>query len=96
MNFLPIPALDGGRLFLLLFEMLTGKKVNPKFEESLHKIGFVLLMALMVFVVIKGYCSTSAITILERLDNMSTKIIKVGNVLIGGGHSISIPIYDYN
>ena len=54
MNLLPIPALDGGRVFLLLVtwcvERVTRKKLDPKYEGYIHTAGFVLLMALMVFV----------------------------------------------
>ena len=50
MNLLPLPALDGGRLVFLLIEALTKKKVNPNIEGMIHFAGFVLLMALMVFV----------------------------------------------
>ena len=54
MNLLPIPALDGGRVFLLLvtwlIESVTRKKINPKYEAYIHTAGFILLMGLMVFV----------------------------------------------
>lgn len=50
MNLLPLPALDGGRLVFLLIEVVTKKKVNPNIEGMIHFAGFVLLMALMVFV----------------------------------------------
>lgn len=54
MNLLPIPGLDGGRLFLMLvtwlFEKITRRRFNPKFEGYINIAGFVLLMALMVFV----------------------------------------------
>ena len=50
MNLLPLPALDGGRLVFLLIEAVTKKKVNPNVEGMIHFAGFVLLMALMVFV----------------------------------------------
>ncbi len=54
MNMLPIPALDGGRVFFLLvtwlIESVTRKKINPKYEGYIHTAGFILLMALMVFV----------------------------------------------
>lgn len=57
MNMLPLPALDGGRLFLLLvtavIEKLTRKKVNPKYEGMIHAIGMVLLLALMAFITLK-------------------------------------------
>lgn len=47
-NLIPLPAFDGGRAFFLLIEKLTGKKVPPKVENTIHTIGFVLLMILMV------------------------------------------------
>lgn len=50
MNLLPIPALDGGRLVFLLFELVRGKPIDPKKEGYIHLAGFVLLMLLMVFV----------------------------------------------
>ncbi len=54
MNMLPIPALDGGRIFFLIvtwiIEKVSRKKVNPKYEGYIHTAGFVLLMGLMVFV----------------------------------------------
>lgn len=50
MNLLPLPALDGGQLVFLLIEAVTKKKVNPNIEGMIHFAGFVLLMALMVFV----------------------------------------------
>lgn len=50
MNLLPLPVLDGGRLVFLLIEAVTKKKVNPNIEGMIHFAGFVLLMALMVFV----------------------------------------------
>ena len=54
MNMLPIPALDGGRVFLLLvtwvIEGVTKKKLDPKYEGAIHAAGMVLLLALMAFV----------------------------------------------
>jgi regulator of sigma E protease len=50
MNLLPIPALDGGRLVFLSLEAISGKPIAPEKEGFIHFIGFVLLMALMVFV----------------------------------------------
>ncbi len=49
-NLLPLPALDGGRLFFLLIEAIRRKPVNPKYEGFIHFIGFALLMTLMVFI----------------------------------------------
>ena len=50
MNLLPIPALDGGRLFLMLIEAVTRKRVPEKVEGYIHMTGFVLLMGLMVLI----------------------------------------------
>ena len=47
MNLIPLPALDGGRLFFLLIELITRKKVNQKIEGMVHFIGLMLLMLLM-------------------------------------------------
>ena len=54
MNMLPIPALDGGRVFLLLvtslIETVTGKKLDPKYEAYVHGAGMVLLLGLMAVI----------------------------------------------
>lgn len=50
LNILPIPALDGGRFFFMIIEMLTGKKVSPKYEAYAHGVGLVLLLGLMAVV----------------------------------------------
>lgn len=49
MNFLPIPALDGGYILFLVFEMLTGKQPSDKFLEYANQVGFWILIALLVF-----------------------------------------------
>lgn len=50
MNFLPIPALDGGYVVFLLYEMISGKEPSEKVFETALKIGMALLLLLMVFV----------------------------------------------
>lgn len=50
MNFLPIPALDGGHVVFLLIEMIQGKPLSDKFLERAQIAGFFILLALMVFV----------------------------------------------
>lgn len=52
LNVLPIPALDGGRLFFILIEAITRKKVNQQFESYVHAVGMALLLALIVFITI--------------------------------------------
>ncbi|MBE6021768.1 MAG: site-2 protease family protein [Cellulosilyticum sp.] len=50
MNLLPLPALDGGRIFFILIEMIRGKAIPPEKEGAVHFIGMVLLMLLTVAV----------------------------------------------
>jgi regulator of sigma E protease len=50
MNLLPIPALDGGHAVFLLIEMIKGEPLSDKFMERAQLVGFVILIALMVFV----------------------------------------------
>lgn len=49
MNILPIPALDGGHVMFLLYEMVSGRKPNDKVMEYAQLIGFFLLIALVLF-----------------------------------------------
>ena len=49
MNLLPIPALDGGHVVFVLYEMITGRKPSDKFLEYAQITGFVILMALLLF-----------------------------------------------
>lgn len=57
MNLLPIPALDGGRVFCLLLtaavEGVTHKKIDPKYEGYIHGTGMLLLLGLMAIVMFK-------------------------------------------
>jgi regulator of sigma E protease len=50
MNALPIPALDGGHVMVLLYEMISGRKPSEKFMERTQQIGTFILLALMVYV----------------------------------------------
>ena len=49
MNILPIPALDGGHVMFLCYEMVTGRKPSDKFLEYAQVIGFFLLIALVLY-----------------------------------------------
>ncbi len=49
MNLLPIPALDGGHVMFLLYEMITGRKPNERFMEYAQMVGFFLLLALVIY-----------------------------------------------
>jgi regulator of sigma E protease len=49
MNLLPIPALDGGHVMFLLYEMISGRKPSDKFLENAQMVGFFLLITLLLF-----------------------------------------------
>jgi regulator of sigma E protease len=49
MNVLPIPALDGGHVMFLLYEIVSGRKANDKFMEYAQVFGFFLLLSLVLF-----------------------------------------------
>ena len=49
-NILPLPAFDGGHALFLIIEKIKGSPVNPKYENIIHSIFFVLLMILMIYV----------------------------------------------
>ena len=50
MNLLPIPALDGGHVMFLSYEIISRRKPSDKFLENAQKVGMVFLLALMVFI----------------------------------------------
>ncbi len=50
MNVLPIPALDGGHVLFLLYEIITGRKPHDKFMEYAQMVGMIILFALLIFV----------------------------------------------
>jgi regulator of sigma E protease len=49
LNLLPIPALDGGHVLFVLYEMITRRKPSDKFLEYAQMVGMVLLLTLVVF-----------------------------------------------
>lgn len=49
-NILPLPAFDGGHVLFIIIEKIKGSKIDPKVENTIHNIGFILLMILMVLV----------------------------------------------
>lgn len=56
-NLLPVPALDGGRLFFFLIEFLRGKPINPKYESFVHFAGLCVLLLIMLLVSVKDIFS---------------------------------------
>lgn len=57
LNLFPIPALDGGRLLFTSFEIITRRRLPPKYENAIHMVGFVLLLALLVYINIMDFVS---------------------------------------
>ena len=53
LNFLPIPALDGGRIFFLAIEKIKGRRIDPKLENFIHALGFAFLILIMILVTYK-------------------------------------------
>ena len=51
-NMLPIPALDGGRLFFICIEAIRGRRISPERESLVHFVGIVVLIALMILIAV--------------------------------------------
>jgi len=66
-NFLPFPALDGGRALFLVIEKIKGRPVSKSFENAVHTIGFALLLVLMIFVTIRDFVNFE---IVEKIKNI--------------------------
>jgi regulator of sigma E protease len=49
-NLLPFPALDGGRIFFVLLELILRRRVKPEFENYVHAVGFAILILFMIYV----------------------------------------------
>ncbi len=49
-NLLPFPALDGGRIFFVLLELILRRRVKPEFENYVHAVGFAILIVFMIYV----------------------------------------------
>ncbi|MBQ2274750.1 MAG: site-2 protease family protein, partial [Clostridia bacterium] len=56
-NLLPLPALDGGRLLFILFEIIFRKAVPQKYEGFVHAVGFVILILIMIAITAKDIWS---------------------------------------
>jgi regulator of sigma E protease len=53
MNLFPIPGLDGGRLAFLGYELVTRRRANQKVETTVHMVGILILMVILVMVSVK-------------------------------------------
>ena len=51
-NVLPFPALDGGRIIFVIYEMLTRKRANPKLEATINNVGMLLLLGLILLITV--------------------------------------------
>lgn len=71
-NFLPFPALDGGRVLFLLIEKLRGRPVDSKIESFIHQIGLSLLLILVAFVTLKDIIRFS-----DRFQNLWANILNI-------------------
>ncbi|GAC1315467.1 MAG: M50 family metallopeptidase [Chloroflexota bacterium] len=56
-NMLPIPALDGGRLFFVILESIRGRRIPPEREAAYHFVGIVVLLTLMVIISFNDFVS---------------------------------------
>ena len=56
-NLLPIPALDGGRLFFMFIELIIRRPIPQKFEKWVHAVGMILLLAFMAVISFKDIVS---------------------------------------
>ena len=54
MNILPIPALDGGHVMFLLFEMVTGREPSTQVRIIAQQIGLLIVFALMAYLILNG------------------------------------------
>ncbi|HUS31987.1 MAG TPA: M50 family metallopeptidase [Kofleriaceae bacterium] len=54
-NLLPLPALDGGRLVFLTYELVTRRRANPKIEATVHMAGIMVLAVVMILVTLRDF-----------------------------------------
>jgi regulator of sigma E protease len=54
-NLLPIPALDGGRILLILPELLLRRRVPPQLENTIHLVGFAVLLVLLIYINVQDF-----------------------------------------
>jgi regulator of sigma E protease len=59
-NFLPLPALDGGRIIFLLIEKIKGSPVKKEIEAGVHNVGFIALIILILVITVKDVSQYTA------------------------------------
>ncbi|HSO26647.1 MAG TPA: M50 family metallopeptidase [Anaerolineales bacterium] len=55
LNLFPIPALDGGRILLILPEIIFRRRIPPHYENMIHLVGFTLLLILIIFINVQDF-----------------------------------------
>jgi regulator of sigma E protease len=53
-NLLPVPALDGGRLIFLLWELISRRRVNQRVEQTIHMVGMVALLSFVLYITVSN------------------------------------------
>ena len=66
-NFLPFPALDGGRVLFLVIEKLRGKAVSQVIEQWAHQVGFVILIVLALLITLRDISRFELLDVIKRL-----------------------------
>lgn len=61
LNLLPLPAVDGGHLFLIIIEAIRGRRLPREFEERVHYAGLIVLLGLGVFLIFKDILTLSKV-----------------------------------
>ena len=51
-NIIPLPAFDGGHILFIIIEAIKGKPISPKVENTIHAVGMIFLLLLMLVVTI--------------------------------------------
>lgn len=67
LNLMPIPALDGGHLFILLLEKIRGKEISTKFKNTATLIGFAFMITLMIVIVAKDVVTFNLLEPFKKL-----------------------------
>ena len=63
LNLFPFPALDGGRIFFILPELILRRRVPPEWENRINAVGMALLLAFMVYVNVMDFVNPAIINL---------------------------------
>ena len=98
MNILPIPALDGGHVLFLIYEIVARRKPSDKFMERAQMVGMFLLFGLLIWANFKIYSGSSSDNKIQK--NTSSVMVKqmMCSVLTDGAFHINVSsvfLYSY-